>query len=322
MTREREDLKGVFHIANTTLMEELESNLKMYLDWGFLRIGAWLDVTSPSTPGGYGGNFSQLRLVNDPNYTSGQVWESARKDWVWETGVDYVDLDGDTVNPKVVPATVKVNNVNTNYSWINYPLGRVYFTNPISTTATVLADYSYRWVQVYRASSDDWWKELQYRSFRVDDSYFTQTQDGSWSVGGQHRIQMPTIVIEAMPKAISRPYQLGDGSYWVEQDVICHVLAESGRDRNKLVDILRGQYDSTIWLFNSNSISSAEDWPLDSRGMLVDGTKTYPSLVDSVTGYPWVRCRFSRTEVMNIQAFNSRLYEARVKLTCEVVLPD
>jgi hypothetical protein len=322
MTKERSDLKGVFHLGNTTLMEELESNLKVWLDWGLLRIGGWFDVNRPSTPGAFGGNFAELRLVDDDSYTSGQVWEAARKDWVWETGVDYVGLDTNTYNPTVVPVDVTVDGLPTNYDWIDYPLGRVYFSSPISTTATVLAEYSYRWVQVYRATSSHWWQELQYRSFRVDDDHFQQLETGTWAIGGQHRVQMPAIVIEAVPRASSKGYQLGDGSYWVEQDVLCHVFAESGSERNKLVDILRGQFDATIWLFNSNEVSAAQEWPLDYRGMIVDSSKTYPALVDPNTGHRWVRCRFAQTALSEVEAINSRLYEGTVRLTCECVLPD
>jgi len=318
MSHVRHDFKTVYHIGNTTLMDELESNLKTWLDWGFLRIGAWFDVEYP-TEGGYGGDFSILRRVDDPAFTAGTVWESARKDWVWEIDVDYVGLDTNTHNPKVVANTVLVNTTPTAYSWIDYPLGRVHFSSPISLTAVVAADYSYRWVQVYKATTSQWWKELQYRSFRVDDAFFSQLDGGSWSIGGQHRIQMPTVVIEAVPRSTSRPYQLGDGSAWVNQDIICHVLAETASDRNKIVDILRGQFDSSLILFNSNSISTAEDWPLDYKGMIVDSGQTYPMLVDD---HPWTQCRISRTEISEVDALNSRLYEGRVRLTCEVVLND
>ena len=117
-----------------------------------------------------------------------------------------------------------------NYSdyHINYPLGRVIFdANIPAITAAVTASYSYRFVQVYRANDVPWWQQLQYRSFRVDDAMFTQSGDGDWAIGGQHRIQMPCVIIEAVPRATSRPFQLGDGSYWVNQDVLCHVIAEN-----------------------------------------------------------------------------------------------
>lgn len=322
MAIEKSDLKGVSHISDTTLMNELESNLKMFFDWGFLRIRGWFDVERPSTGTIYSGNFAKLRLVDDPSFSAGQAWEGPKQDWVWETDVDYIGTDLVTYNPIIIPSDVTVNSISTPYDWIDYPLGRVYFNTPISTSATVLAEYSYRWVQVFKATSCDWWKELQYRSFRSDDSHFTLLETGMWSIGGQFRIQMPAIVIEAVPRAISRPYQLGDGSAWVSQDVICYVFAENSIDRNKLVDILRGQFDNNIWLFNSNEISAAQDWPLDNRGMLLDSTRTYKNLADENTGYPWIRCRFASTQVMEIERISSRLHTGAVKLTCEVILPD
>ena len=76
----------VSQVGYTLLNSELESNLKSYLDWGFLGIGGWFNVEIP-TSGAFGGTFDQLRLVDDPSYSRGQIWEAARKDWVWEDPV-------------------------------------------------------------------------------------------------------------------------------------------------------------------------------------------------------------------------------------------
>ena len=78
----------VSQVGNTLLNSQLESNLKSFLDWGMLGIGGWFNVNIP-TSGAWGGTFDQLRLVDDPSYGEGQVWESARKDWVWENEVPY-----------------------------------------------------------------------------------------------------------------------------------------------------------------------------------------------------------------------------------------
>jgi len=156
----------------------------------------------------------------------------------------------------------------------------------------------------------------------MEDTHFAQLSDGSWSVGGQHRVQMPCVILESVPRAVSRPFQLGDGAAWVEQDVLIHVLAETRHDRNNLVDIFRGQFDNSIWLFDNDAVVAASDYPLDSRGEIVDSTKTYDFLVDENNGYRWESCRFSRTSVSEVEAINSRLYEGVVRLTCEVVLDD
>ena len=82
----------VSNIGDTLLSSEIENNLKWFLDWSLLGIGGWSNVNIP-TSGAYGGTFDKLRLVNDPSYTNGQVWEGARKDWVWETGSSYEGYD-------------------------------------------------------------------------------------------------------------------------------------------------------------------------------------------------------------------------------------
>ncbi len=321
MASERGDFKGVIHIGNTLLMSKLEINLKTWFDWALLRVGGWTDVVDP-TLGAFGGDFSELRLVDDPSYTAGTVWEAVRKDWVWESGVNYVDTNTTTQNPTSPVVTVTVNGTPTAFDHINYLLGRVIFPSAIPSTSTVKAEYSYRWAQVYRSKDVPWWHELQYRSLRTDDSQINQLSTGEWSVGSQHRIQMPCIIIESVPRTRSRPYQIGDGSAWVEQDVLCHVLAENSGDRNNLVDIIRSQFDTVIWLFDNDAVAAAGDFPLDYRGEIVDNTKTYTALVDEATGHRWKTCRFRETTVSEVEALNSRLHQGLVRITCEVILDD
>jgi len=323
MASERTSLKGVFHFGDTLLMNKLEINLKTFLDWGLLGVGGWTNVTRPLV-GSYGGDFSLLRRVTDPSYTEGTVYEGVRKDWAWEAGVNYSDINTIVQNP-TSPATVYINGSivdAADYS-INYPLGRVVFNAAVSSSNTVQAIYSYRSVQVSIADDTPWWNELQYRSFRPDDTHFTQDANtGEWSVGGQHRIQMPAMVLESVPRAISQGFQLGDGSALVSQDVLVHVLAETRRDRNQLVDMLRGQFDNNIWLFNNDAAAIAGDYPLDEHGDIVDSSKTYEALVDDTTGHQWRRCRFKTTQISEVQALNTRLYQGVVRLTCELVLHD
>lgn len=320
MPTQRESFKQVQHYANSGLMNKLEYNLKTWFDWALLISGAWTDI-SGTTVTAYGGDLSVLRLVDDPAYTAGTVYETGRKDWVWETGVDYKDFSSTVRNP-ISPATIFVNGSPVSPDHINYPLGRVVFSSALASTDVVTASYSYRNVQVYIADDAPWWDELQYRSFRVDDSQFSQTDDGFWSITSNHRVQMPCVVIEAVPRASSRGYQLGDGSAWVEQDVLVHVLANNRRDRNRLVDIFRGQFDTTIWLFDNDLVAAAEDYPLDYRGEIIDSSKTYPYLIDSANPYRWESCRFSRTQVSQVETISTRLHEGIVRLTAEVVLDD
>ena len=256
----------VSHVGDTLFTSELENNLKWYMDWGLLQIGSWTDVNIP-TSGAFGGDFSNLRPVEDPSYVNGQVWESARKDWVWETGTLYSDggsdYSGIGISGVYVNGTLYGTGDGTYGHHYDYPNGRVVFDSAISTTATVELEHSYRNIQVYVADQAPWWDELQYDSLRVDDPSYSVAGSGSWGILSNHRVQMPAIVIEAVPRRRFTPYQIGDTSQFVRQDVLFHIVAESRWWRNQLIDIISLQKDNRIWLYNSNTVASSGAFPLD-----------------------------------------------------------
>ena len=74
---------------------------------------------------------------------------------------------------------------------------------------SVQLNYSYRNVQVYIADQAPWWDELQYNSMRVDDATFSEIGSGNWGILSNHRVQMPAIVVEAVPRRTFKPYELG-----------------------------------------------------------------------------------------------------------------
>ena len=307
----------VSQVGDTLLNCELESNLKSYLDWGMLGIGGWFNVNIP-TSGAWGGTFDQLRVVDDPSYTLGQVWESPRKDWVWETGVAYtggspIDISGVYVN-----STLKGTGDATYGQHYNYPLGRVVFDTAVPTTTTVKLEYSYRNVQTYIADQAPWWDELQYNSMRVDDTTFSQISSGNWSILANHRVQMPAVVIEVVPRRIFQPYELGSSSNFVTQDVLFHIVAESRWWRNQLVDIISVQKDNTLMLYDSDKLADAAAFPLDHRGMVVDASNNYSGIVNNAA-YQYTSARIIDMGVTEMESYNSRLYEGTVRASFEVI---
>ena len=307
----------VSQVGDTLLNCELESNLKSYLDWGMLGIGGWFNVNIP-TSGAWGGTFDQLRVVDDPSYTLGQVWETPRKDWVWETGVAYtggspIDISGVYVN-----STLKGTGDATYGHHYNYPLGRVVFDTAIPTTSTVKLEYSYRNVQTYIADQAPWWDELQYNSMRVDDTTFSQISSGNWSILANHRVQMPAVVIEVVPRRTYQPYELGSSSNFVTQDVLFHIVAESRWWRNQLVDIISIQKDNTLMLYDSDKLADAAAFPLDYRGMVVDASNNYSGIVNNAA-YQYTSARIIDMGVTEMESYNSRLYEGTVRASFEVI---
>ena len=70
-------LKGLTKYGETTLTSHMEDGAVTFFNWGLLEAGAFFNVKIPSS-GIYGGDSHRLRLVDDPNYTKGQVWEGFR----------------------------------------------------------------------------------------------------------------------------------------------------------------------------------------------------------------------------------------------------
>jgi hypothetical protein len=313
----------VDHVGENLLINQMESTLKTYLDWGLLSVGGWTNITTP-TSGAYGGTFDTLRLVSDPAYTDGQVWESARKDWVWETGMDYSGVLSNGTATGVEPVTVTGVSINgTTYGTgdatyghhYNYPLGRVVLDTAISTSSTVKAEYSYRNVQVYIADQAPWWDEFQQNSLRVDDPTYSVAGSGNWSILSNNRVQLPAIIVEAVPRRTFTPYELGSTSQFVYQDVLFHIIADTRWWRNNLVDIISFQKDTTIMMYDNNTVAQSGAYPLDFRGMLVDSSKTYPCLAND---YPYKSMRFFNALVTEMNTINSRLYQGTIRVTFEL----
>ena len=313
---------SVSNIGETLFTSELEVGMKMFFDWAFLGVGGWSDVTIP-TSGAFGGNFNTLRAVSDPAYTDGQVWETARKDWVWESGASYSG-ESAVYNPIAISGvyindTLYTTGDGTYAHHYNYPLGRVVFDNAISTTSSVEIEHSYRNVQVYVADQAPWWDELQYNSLRVDDTTFDNIGSGNWGILSNHRVQMPALVIEALPKRSYVPYQLGSTSQFVYQDVAFHIVAESRWWRNQLIDIISKQKDSSIFTVETDTLISSGAYPLDYRGMLVDASNNYANIV-STGVYKSQLCRFSDIKVAEMFSYTQNLHQATVRVTFETLI--
>ena len=307
--------KHVSQVGETLLTSQIESNMKSYLDWGLLGIGSFSNVSIP-TSGAFGGTFDKLRLVDDPSYSQGQIWEAARKDWVWETGVYYdtqpVQMSGVTVN-----GTFYGTGDATYGHHYNYPLGRVVFNSAIPENSNVQLNYSYRNVQTYIADQAPSWDEIQYGSLRVDDSTLYDSGSGNWQILANNRVQLPAVVIEATSRRQFRPYEMGTVGNFVYTDVLFHIISESRWWRNQLVDIISLEKDRSIWLYDNNLVASATGYPLDYRGMVLPDAPMYPNLVEA---YRFKMARFYGMNVTEMQSPTARLHRGTVRATFEIVM--
>lgn len=314
--------KSVTEINKPLILNELESNLKLWLDWCFLSVGGWVDVNVPQS-GVYGGNFHILNLSTEAGFTQGRAWETPRNEMVYETGVNY---DG-SGNP-IVPTGVYINNNfyasnDATYGhYVDYPRGRVVFDTAIPTTSVVSMNYSYRSVQVQTADNSDVWTNIQYNSFNVESTSLTNSETGDWTaINSAARRQLPAIIIEGVPVGEGFPYELGNGSLKIRQDVMFYGIAEDRYTRNQLIDIIRLQQDKTIYMFNTDEVSKANVYPLSYDGSKNPTGLCYKDLVKDrgSGGYRWRSLKFVRMRASEMQTVNPSLHMGAVRATVEIV---
>jgi hypothetical protein len=302
-------LKGFTDIGKSLIMEQLSDNLIMFFNWTLLNVGAFTNISRPDTLNPFGAR-SKLRLVEEPNYVAGRVWEGFQGNWVWESGLDYA------ISP-FVPAIYLNNVLVTTGFKINYPLGRVIFDVAIDTDSVVEAKFSVRRYNFY-PSNTPWFKQILFASYLANDPHFLETAQGKWAdILGQNRITLPAVVVEVSPRRNMRGLQLG-GGHWVDIDVLFHIFAEDSWDRDKLIDIISMQREKTIVLFDKNALLAADDFPLNDYGMVKTGAKMYPTLVQT---YQWKRCFFRDSSAQDVISLPP-LYRGLIRLTCEIDFPE
>jgi hypothetical protein len=264
---------------------------------------------------------AELRLVDDRNYTLGQVWEGNRQDWIWESGVEYsyqpIQISGVYVNNTFHEGS----STGTYEHIVDYPRGRVIFTNPLPTGSTVEVNRSERYYSFY-SSDEPWFKEVFFNSYRVDDSHFKQVSSGVYSVLAQNRIQLPAVVVETVPRRKFIPKQLGGGQ-WVVTDVLFRILSENTWDRDRIFDVITFQKEKTILSFDKNAMVDANRFPLNYDGSLASGAMTYPNLIlpSGDGGFYWKKILFEDVQAQDSQD-TPPLFRATVRGTFRIDYPE
>lgn len=299
--------KGTSQYGNALLSQAVEFGLISYFNWSFLGIGAFDNITlGLAAP--YGGNKYTLQTVHDPYFNDGQVWQSFRANWVWETGIGYqyqpISISGVYLNNTFYPTSTT-----GQYSYyLDYPNGRVVFNNP--QTGTLNLEYSYRNVYVTNAE-EPWFKEIMFNSYRADFSNFT-SGSGIYSRKGMDRLQLPAVVVEVVPNVSAKPYALG-GGHWIDNDVLFHVFAETKYDADNIHDTIFLQVDSTFYSLDINQMIQNNVFPLDVNGSLAPSGLQFPQLLQN----PYIYCvsYWQDVRTQQIGSISQRLYGRQIRAT-------
>lgn len=291
----------------------LEDNLKKFVDYALLEIGSFINVYRPSPDIQGDQGFHKLNYVNDPA-SQYRVWEAQRQSWVYENEIEYlgnkpININGIYINDTFVPIT------DTGpYSYdIDYNLGRIVFRHDMNPSLSVEADYSYRHIQTHKSSDSLWFVELQ--KYSSDSSKFNFF--GDYFMTGNHRIQLPCIIIELAPRTILTPYELGSIKNYITQDILFYILAENKSKTINIADLLISQKDNTFNAIDLNKVIKNNVSDLNIFGHKNINRIPYKILSNSID-YIKNQCIIKNTTVIGMSNLSSELYSSTVRWSVEI----
>jgi hypothetical protein len=308
-------LANLSNAQDVTLSNILLDNLIAFYDWGFLDRGSFYNIKIPQS-GIYGGDRHKLRLVDDPNYNDGQVWEGYRKNWVWESGINATTTQPTSISGVFVDGTFYATGNLSKPFYVDYPNGRVVFDSAQTTTSTIQLEYSHKWVEVIPAEGVPWFRQLQQRSFRSDEGFQVEGS-GGWAQLGQTRVQLPAIAVEVVPARSMEGYQLGGGQ-WVNNEAIFYIMTENHWECANLMDSILYQNERTIHLFDTTKVALSGAFPYNYRNELNENalpSGMYPNLIDN---FHYRKCWISNSKGTEITQLSPELYIGTTSCSTQV----
>lgn len=297
-------LKGVTDFFKTDFLTEIEHNLKFFFDYTFVQAGAY-KLISPSVDGCEGAEYTLKNVVNPNGALANRVFDSIRKDWLYENQAGEVILN----DVSILVDGVKLDAADY---VINYPMGRVILNTP--TTGVVTAEYYYRIVQTYLANYSPWWQELVHNTWSPEKTKW-DLRDSITPVFKKNSIQLPAIIIEVDGGTTTEPFQLGSCANFFYPRVSLTVISEDMPMLNKIMAILMLQVDKRFYLFDTDTA----EFPLDNCTGARQNTNDYP---DIVTSNKWDCVRIVRINNSKKQSPCKDLHFGRVDYTIEILGPS
>lgn len=302
-------LKYVVSPGQSLVSDQIQANITDFFQYGLLEAGHFQNIYVGQS-GAYGDN-SRLYQVEDSRFVDGQVWQGARKNWVYESGLDYsvqpIQFSGVYVNGAFKPAS----GVGPFSHYVDYPNGRVIFNSPISLNSTVRAEYSTRLVEIESVDCPTFRNALT-NSFNSSSPQLT-SPSGYWGLG-ENRVQLPAMFIEVPPRRSFMGKELG-GGHVVLTDVLFYVVAENSWDRNRLIDIISCQIDKELYFYDKNKTPPQLD---PNTGSVYSGCVLYPNLVQLGSDYLWQKCSILGSRVEGEAQIDLGQFTGIVRLTTEL----
>jgi hypothetical protein len=272
--------RGSKNFYDYEVSDILGHNIRTWLDYGFLEMGAYTNVTfnNPNTSG-----FTNLKRVYDDRADAGTVWEGMGPAWVWESGVSVLgnqaapfQVSGVYVNNTFYPVSTSGQRSYT----VDYKNGRIVFASGLAAGTSVKCEYSFKDIGVYLVDSPQW-KTIVDRYDEQYNNLETLSPSGMASILKINRVWLPSVFVEVQERN-NQGYQLGGGELAI-QTVRYHILTNRAFDNHRISDTINNQYQKKLSLYDIN----LAPFPLNFNGSIASGAKTYPQLADQNSPYYW-----------------------------------
>ena len=308
-------LVNVNNTQDSTISNILLDNFVCFYDWGFLDRGSFYNINI-SQSDIYGGRKDVLRAADDPNLQYGRVWESYRKNWVWESGVSVDGTEPIEISGVFVNETFYATGNTTNPYYIDYPNGRVVFDSNQPSGATVQLEYSHKWLEVVPAEGIPFFRQIQQNSFR-NEAGFQVVNSGGWAQLGETRLQLPALAIEVNPPRNLQPYALGGGQ-WVNNDIVFYAITENYWEAQNIIDIIMYQNDRDVPCFNPTAVAISGTFPFNYRNELNENaipSGMYPNMAED---FLWRDVYVYDSQASDITQLSPDLYIGTARCSTQV----
>jgi len=290
-----------------TVTDQLQYNIKFWLDNGFLVHGGY-DIITRGLNSFFNTDESKLQKRSDRRYQEGKVWEGEGKEWVWESGI--VPANSGALVP-FRASGVYIDNIFYDNSisgifshHIDYENGRIIFDHPQNPNTNIQAEYTRRTVHVGFAD-DEQFKILMMNSLEE----FIKETSPSGTPSREHQVWLPSVFIE-VDEGSQTGLQLGGGQI-KKKRIVFHIFGDKPYERNLIMDFIDFQSRKTFFMADLNAIP----WIFDQFGDIIPGTTNWPDLISQ---FPWKKIRIIDSKSRKINSLNTNLFRAKVELIVEI----
>ena len=301
-----------------TLREKslLKSNLEFWLNNELLKDGFYTTINNGDV-NSYGENLSILQADEDESYPSLTVWQSAFKEWVYESGI----APTQNIAPPIIASGVYVNGTfyprhsympgyNASFAHnIDYRNGRIIFASPRSSSDIVSATFSYKTVSIeFMDAFENENNPLLIETGYKDNPY----QSGILNFPSRDSRVLPLIVIDIGDRT-STGYELGWKSLTYDFKGSFNIWSRDAHIKDMLEDLLASKERDVILATNFNSAP----FPLDYMGDKNLAYTSYASYASMWNNFFWHRIYLEDISVRReIPSYN--VERSRVDFTAKI----